>query len=417
MEDQQLERIQFLINQEKYTQAKKTIYDYLSSDPNNVYAHTFLSDIYYQEENHEKALESINTAIGSDPSIPGLYYLKSRINIEQNELNDAEKNILLALTLDSSNADFHALYANIKLIQKQFEEALEHANNATKIDPRNIAAINLRSKILIKLNRSAESFTATDFALKEDPNNPYTHSNYAWNLLEKGDNKKALIHFHEALILNANLDHAQIGLLEALKANNIFYRGFLNYSFWMGNLTKKNQWGVIIGFYIFIRIINYSANKFPSLAPYLNILTFVLVIIAFSTWIISPISNLFLRFNKYGKILLSKKEKNSSNLVAISLATSIIGLLLYLITQDANNISIALFGLLMMLPCGTMINDTKSSIKLILYSIILALLGLNAIKETFVTNDLFNSNSVFFLLAFVGYQWYANYVIIQESKY
>ena len=43
--------------------------------------------------------------------------------------------------------------------------------------------------------------------MREDPNNSYTHANYGWGLLEKGNHKKALEHFkttknHQALIVD-----------------------------------------------------------------------------------------------------------------------------------------------------------------------------------------------------------------------
>ena len=91
------------------------------------------------------------------------------------------------------------MLANFKLSRKKYEEALEIANEALEIDAENILALNTRSTSLLKLNRKEESFETIEGALREDPNNAYTHANFGWGLLEKGDHKKALEHFREAL--------------------------------------------------------------------------------------------------------------------------------------------------------------------------------------------------------------------------
>src|SRR5690606_2150752 len=112
---------------------------------------------------------------------------------------------------------------------------------------------------LIKLDRSEESFETIEGALREDPNNAFTHANYGWGLLEKGNHTKAMEHFKEALSHSPNLDYAQAGMLEAIKATNPIYRLFLKYAFWMGNMAAKFQWGFIIAFYILFRVIRSTA--------------------------------------------------------------------------------------------------------------------------------------------------------------
>lgn len=176
-------------------------------------------------------------------------------------INEAEAQINHAITLNSFDVDYHALFANIKLVRKQYEEALSVANRSLKIDSENIMALNIRSAALIKLDREDESFQTIEGALREDPNNAHTHSNYGWGLLEKGQHKKALEHFKEALSNDPNHMFAQAGMLEALKATNPIYRLFLKYVFWMDNMTAKYQWGFIIGIYIGFRILSSIAKK------------------------------------------------------------------------------------------------------------------------------------------------------------
>jgi tetratricopeptide (TPR) repeat protein len=415
-EDNRLSKVEILIQQKKFGEAEKLLSDLLTEDSNNIHFLSLLSEVSLQQNEFDKANSIIENAIGLSPDAPHLFYIKSRVAIQQDNLSEAEKNINQAIELDPYDADYFALLANIKLDRKQFVEALESANRALEIDAENLLALNTRSTALNKLNRREESFETIEGALREDPNNAYTHANYGWGLLEKGDHKKALEHFKEALSNDPTFDYAQSGMLEALKATNPIYRIFLKYSFFMSNLTAKYQWGVLIGFYLGFKALRTVAKNNEALQPYLIPLIVALALIAFSTWVIAPISNLFLRFNKYGQLLLDKKEKMSSNFVAISLGLFFVGLLLYFIMSDEKMLTIAVFGFAMMLPLGTMFSPSKNKYGLLIYTIALAITGLIAIGLTFSTGEMFNLMTVVFIFGFVAFQWVANYMLIKEDN-
>jgi len=415
-EDHRIAKVTILIQQKKYAEAEKVLKDLISGDVNNIYFLSLLAEVNLQQDKFDTAKTIIENAIGLAPDEPHLFYVKSRIAIQQDDYNEAEKNILQAITLDPYDADYFAFMANIKLARKQYEEALEFANKALEIDSENLLGLNTRSTALLKLDRSEESFNTIEGALREDPNNAYTHANYGWSLLEKGDNKKALKHFNEALKSDPNFPYAQSGMLEAIKASNPVYRGYLKYSFWMGNLTAKYQWGVIIGFYFGVKLLRNLADNNVSLQPYLNPLIIVLALFAYSTWVITPIGNLFLRFNKYGQLLLSNEQKQSSNFVALGLAIFAVGLLFYFVLPDERFLSVAVFGCAMMLPCSVMFSPTKYKYSLLVYTIVMAVIGLVAIALTFMTGDIFNMVSVIFLFGFIGFQWAANFLLIRQSN-
>ena len=415
-QDIRLSKIEILIQQKKFTDAERNLSDLLREDSTNIHFLSLLAEVNLQQDKLDKANSIIDNAIGLSPDNPHLFYIKSRIAILQDKYGEAQKFINQSIELDPYDADYFALLANIQLGRKQFNEALETANRALEIDAENLFALNIRSTALNKLNRPDESFQTIEGALREDPNSAYTHANYGWGLLEKGDHRKALVHFKEALTNDPNFSYAQSGMLEALKATNPVYRVFLKYSFWMGNLTAKYQWAVIIGFYLGFRAIRSIASNNEALKPYLTPLIIFLALIAFSTWVIAPISNLFLRFNKYGQLLLDRKEKLSSNFVAISLGLFIVGLLLYFALSDQKMLAIALFGFAMMLPLGTMFSPSKNKYGLLIYTIVLAIVGTIGIGLTFSTGEMFNSMSIVFLIGFVAFQWVANYLLIKENN-
>uniref|UniRef100_UPI004049CFDD tetratricopeptide repeat protein n=1 Tax=Flavobacterium sp. TaxID=239 RepID=UPI004049CFDD len=415
-DDNRIAKIDILIQQGKYSDAEKILKDLLSVDASNIFLLSLFAEVNLRQDKLDIATKTIDNAIGLAPDSAHLYYVKSRIAFNNSDLAEAERCCNQCISLDPYDADYFALLAHLKLFQKKFEIALEEANRALEIDPENLLALNTRSTVLIKLDKSEESFQTIEGALRNDPNNAYTHANYGWNLLEKGNHKKALDHFKESLKNDPSFDYAKAGMMEALKASNPIYRLFLKYSFWMSNMTSKYQWYVIIGFYVGFRILRSLAKNNESWQPFLNPLLVLLALIAFSTWVINPIGNLFLRFNPYGKLLLDKKEILSSNFVAVSFLTSILGVLSYFILGNEAFLAMAVFGFAMMLPCSVMFSPSKFKNGLLIYTIALAIIGFLALGLSFASSQMINTFSTFFVIGFFAFQWVANYLVISDGK-
>lgn len=416
MADNLIQRAQILIQQNRFEEAGNLLRDILSQDPNNVYVLAMLSQVKVQQGNLKEAEELVNSAIGLSPDIGYLYYIKATVALQNNKYDEAENCLQQAVALNPEGADHFALWASVKLTRKQYQKALELADAALERDAENILGLNIRSTALLKLNRKEDSFSTIEGALAHDPNNAYTHSNYGWGLLEKGDHKKALEHFREALKNNPNLSHAQAGMAQALKAKYLFYRLFLKYAFFMNNLAKKNQWAVIIGFYLATRVLNVLAKSYENLQPVLVPLMILIALFAFSTWVITPISNLFLRLNPYGKYLLDKEEKLSSNFVGVSLLVCIIGIIFYMVLTNPNWLLVAVFGFAMMVPLGSMFSGSRNKNKLVIYAAVMFLLGVLAIIQAFNTSDPLNIFAILFLVGFVAFQWIANFIRIKQSN-
>ncbi|GEO08114.1 tetratricopeptide repeat protein [Segetibacter aerophilus] len=416
MADNLIQRAQILLQQNRYDEAGTLLRNILSQDPNNVFVLAMLSQVKLQLEDLKEAEELIDSAIGLSPDSAYLFYVKASVAIRKNNYNEAEANLQTAVGLDPNEADYFALWASIKLTRKQYAKSLELADEALERDPENILGLNIRSTALLKLNRKEDSFSTIEGALAQDPNNAYTHSNYGWGLLEKGDHKKALEHFREALKNDPNLQHAQSGMAQALKAKYLFYRLFLKYAFFMGNLAKKNQWAAIIGFYLTTRLLNVLAKRYEGLQPILIPFMILIALFAFSTWVITPISNLFLRFNPYGKYLLDKRERLSSDFVGVSLAVCLIGVILYLTLSNPNWLLVAAFGFAMMVPLGSMFSESANKNKLVIYSAVMFLLGVLGIIQAFITSDPLNIFSILFLVGFVAFQWISNFIRIRQSN-
>jgi tetratricopeptide (TPR) repeat protein len=415
MTEYSLSKVGILIQQRKYDAAEKILRQLLAQEPTNIQYLALLSELNLAQEKVTESANIIEDAIGLSPDTAHLYYIKSRIDIQKDKYDDGEKSIQQAISLDPYTADYFAWFANIKLARKQYEESLRLANQALEINPEDLLALNVRSTVLIKLNRKEESFATIEGALRNDPNNAYTHANYGWGLLEKGDHKKALKHFKEALKNDPNFDYAQRGMMEALKASNPVYRLFLKYSFWIGNMSAKYQWGFIIGIYLCTRALGALANANEALSAWLIPVIILLALFAFSTWIIKPVSNLFLRFNPYGKFLLDKKEKMSSNFVAVSVGVILAGLLTYILNGDIRYVFVAVYGLAMMVPLSVMFVPSKYN-SILIYTIGLAVLGAIALGAAFANNPAFDTLASAFFIGFIAFQWVVNFLVIRRSN-
>jgi hypothetical protein len=255
----------------------------------------------------------------------------------------------------------------------------------------------------VKLGKTGEFFEAIEMALREEPNNAYTHASYGWGLLENGERKKSLEHFKEALRNNPNLDYARSGMVEALKAANPVYRLLLWYDFKLSKMTAKQKWGLIIGFLVFCHV-------FKTFAVFG--LVVVLYVVVLSTWLITPTSNMILRFSRYGNLLLDKNEKMSSNFVAGSFCVFIAGCLLC--SFDVKFATVALFGFFMMFPFSVIFSPSKSRYFLWFYTFVLAFLGVAFIAEIFLTGEL--TTMVFFIVLSVLFLWVVNFLRIREDS-
>ncbi len=416
MPDHLIQRAILLLQQHKFKEAETILNGLFAQDPTNTDVIGLMCEVKIYQDKFEQAMALINNAIGLDPAADHLFHKRARIYIQQEKYDAAEKDLQQAISLDPYDTNYFALLALLKIQRKQFSEALLLADKALELNAENIQALNARSTALLKLNRKEESFITIEGALREDPDNAYTHSNYGWGLLEKGSNKKALYHFSEALRKNPNLELAQRGMAEALKARYIVYRWFMKFSLWMSNLRGKYQWSIIIGFFLVFRLIRGVAASNPSLQPYLNPLIVLIALFAFSTWIIGPVSNLFLRLNKYGKHLLSREQIISANFVGISAFITLAAALLYLFIQQQYYIFLGIFALTMMIPLSVMLVSTKKRKLLVSYTCLLACIGTSGFILGITSGDVFNNFVFAYIIGFVLFQWVANFLLIRESN-
>ncbi len=367
---------------------------------------------------YQAAEDLITTILSKHPDDPFVFYLLATIKGAKREYIDAKSMIDQAISMEPDSPDFFAYKASLQLQTKDYTDALQSANTALELDAENIDALNARASALIGLNKKDEAFQTINKSLATDPNNTDTHANMGWSMLHHGKSADALIHFKEALKNNPNNEYAKGGMLEAMKSKFPVYRYFLMLMLWLGKMKGGNQWAFIIGGYVVYRILITIAKKSESLQPFLIPIIAILFLFFISSWIFSPLMNLYLLTNTYGKFTLSEDQKQSARLVGISLSVGLICTTAYFLgVQNEGLLSTSLISFLMMIPLGSMNNPflEKNRKKLTYFTIIIVLFGMLDCTIA-IYNHTFTSQTYIlpFLISIIGYQWYANYVLIKE---
>ncbi len=412
---QNLERAELLIHQGNYKKAEEELHQALQKEPTNFFALYYLAVIQYQKGDYKKALTTVENSIAQNPENATAFYLKGQICFKLDQLKEAEENALKAIELDSYHADFFALMSSIYLEKRDHAEAVNWANKGLEVDPGNLPCLNFRSAALTQSGKSEEAFQTIETALNEDPGNPFTHANYGWGKIYQGKHKEAMEHFREALRNDPQNEYAKAGLVEALKARSPLYSLYLRYATWMARQKGSTQWIVIIGFLILTRLLRSAADTNPQLRAFLIPVVVLFVIVAFSTWIISPVHDLILFLNPYGKYALSRKERLSASLVGVALAISALSVLAYIFLPIAAFMALAVFGFTITIPVGNMFTPPKEKKQriVIFYSIGLAITGLAAVGVSVASGQLVNTFSIIYILGLVAFQWMFNFLAIK----
>lgn len=84
-----------------------------------------------------------------------------------------------------------------------------------------------------------------------------------------------------------------------------------------------------------IQFLNRSASDLGVFAPVAEVIVILYLIFAISTWIIEPVSDIFLRFHPFGKYMLTDEEKDVANICASLLGVAVVGAIM-LLTFDIN---------------------------------------------------------------------------------
>lgn len=345
-----LTRAQLLLQQSRPADAEREAGLAVAQAPDHPQAHALLALSRLELKKHALALVAARTALGLAPDSAYFHYIHA-LTLHRSENNrEALPALQEAIRLAPEDADNFSLLAAIQLNLGDWSAALTAAEQALAIDPEHTEAANFRAMALVRLGRKDEAMTTVDSALERDPESAFSHANQGWNCLHRNDPKRAIDHFKEALRLDPTLEYAREGLVEALKARNPVYRVMLAYFLWMGRLSGKAQWAVIIGIMLGRNILRSVAREAPALAPFITPILLLASVFVFLTWTAQPLFNLLLRLHPDGRHALSQEQRRSANVIGLLLAVGVVMIAIAFLSAAPVWLLGGLAALLLMIP-------------------------------------------------------------------
>lgn len=343
-----------LIDQSRFDLAEPELRQGLAEDPDDGWGHAMLAICLAGTEKYQEATESARAAIGSAPDSSFAHYAMAVVMHDRNRLDEGLTAIQEAIRLDPDEAPYHALLANIRFQRREWPAALEAAERGMAIDPTNTSCANIRAITLTRMGRKNEAHAALHAALAEEPDESVTHANLGWNLLHQHQPGKALEHFREALRLDPTNEWARQGIVASLRAKNIVYGLMLRYFLWMSSLSPAIRWGLIIGAYVISRMLSGFAKRNPEWQPYIMPILLLYLVFVFLSWVANPLFNLLLRFNRFGRMVLSAEEIRASNWIGGCILGAALSLIAAFLTGYSRlGFAGIVFGLLIIPLAGT----------------------------------------------------------------
>ncbi len=307
------DRALILFRQSRFDLAEQELVQEIGEAPNNAVATSLLGLCLSQRSAFKEATATVEIALALDPTLPFAHYALANILYQRNRFAEALSPLQEALRLDPSEPDYCALLSSTYFSLERWPEALQAAEQGLFVNPVHQGCTNVRVMALVKLSRTVEASAAIEEALRRDPDDALTHANQGWLCLELGKIEPALEAFREALRLAPSLEWARRGIVEAMKARNLFYRVFLAYALWSNKLKPAMRVVFFLGLFLSLGLLVKLSDAVPSLEP-LFWLTFGLyVCFAIFSWIATPFSNLLLRLDRFGRLALSAEETTATN--------------------------------------------------------------------------------------------------------
>jgi tetratricopeptide (TPR) repeat protein len=329
-----LERARLLLAQSRAADAERETMLALGQQPDDPHALGLLALSRMEQGKNDAALEAAQEAVGRAPDEAFFHSVHAHVLRDLDRTDDAFRAVQEALRLDPGDADHFALLASIELQRQRWPAALEAAERALALNAEHVGAANLRAMALVRLGRKAEAMETVDFALERAPDNAFSHANQGWNCLHRNDPRRAQEHFREALRLDPELEYAQQGMLEALKARNPVYRSMLAYFLWQARQTARFQWAFIIGIYF----AGTFARSLSAAQPQLNWLWWPLLGLFYAfvylSWTAIPMFNLLLFFDRFGRHVLTPDQRTGAVWFGGSFLLAL-GSLVWWLTRDS----------------------------------------------------------------------------------
>jgi tetratricopeptide (TPR) repeat protein len=404
-----LDRARLLLAQSRPADAERESMLALAQQPENPQALAYLALSRVEQGKGKEALTAAREGVGLAPEQPFLHYVHAHVLRSLDRTDDAFRAVQEALRLDPDDADTHAMLSSIELARNRWPAALEAAERALELNAEHVGAANLRSMALVRLGRKAEAMQSVDYALGRAPEDAFSHANQGWNCLHRNDPRQAQEHFREALRLDPNLDYAREGMLEALKARNPVYRIMLAYFLWLGRQSARFQWVFIIGVFFGVRIARSLSQSQPELNWIWWPLLGLFYVFVYLSWTAQPMFNLMLRFDSFGRHVLSADQRTGASWFGATFALALGSMIWWLATDNKVGLfSGAVFAILSVCVAATFNRTGRDRTILGSCTAILAVVAVGAAFMMLSNDAAGHVFTVSFVLGFIVFQLVAN---------
>lgn len=312
---QHLERGILLYQQDRHAPAERELRLAVADAPEDATPHAFLALCLAEQGKLDPAEEEAALATRYGPADPLAHYVRAQVLLKRGRLREAEPAIRESLRLDPTDASAYAVLAGIRHDRRDWDGALSAAEEGLAFDPEHPGCTALRTLALLQLGRKSDAEEATADALRQAPDDALAHAGRGWAMLHAGRPEEALKHFREALRLDPSSDWARGGMIEALKARYWLYRQVLRFFLWMGRLSGRAQWGVVIGLVAVQQVLGQLGRANPALRPLTTPLLLALLAFVVLTWVAEPLFNLLLRLNRFGRFALDRDQRRQARWV------------------------------------------------------------------------------------------------------
>lgn len=405
-----LERAQLLLAQSRAADAEQEAMRALASEPTDARALALLALSRIEQGKKKSAMEAAQEAVGLMPEVSYYHFVYGHVLHRNHREDDAFRAVQEALRLDPADADNFALLASIELARRRWPAALEATETALALNAEHVTALNLRSIALVRLGRKSEAMAAVDYALDRAPENAFSHANQGWNYLHRNQPQPAQEHFREALRLDPELDYAREGMLEALRARNPVYRGMLAYFLWMGRQSGRLQWLLILAVFFGTGVVGALAHAQPEFNWLWWSFLGALYGFVYLTWTAQPMFDLLLRFDRFGRHVLSRQQRVTTNWFGATFALALGSGGLWLVTggEEALFAMIVLAALSICVATTFRSPDGRPRLMLGAATAALALIAAYGGFQLWSGAEAGMSTMNGFKLGFIGFQFLAN---------
>ncbi len=342
-----LARAQLLMDQRRFRMAEDELRNALRDEPESAALHAYLALCMAEDPARKKeAMEEAMWATAYDPVLPTGWYVLSLLQSRQGLPFEAEKTARLALGLAPELPPLLLHTATLMMARERYRDGLEFAERALAVAPHDPQALMTAGTLRSRMGRHAEAEADFARALALAPDDHAVQGNAGWAALRRGDNAAALRHFRASLRREPGEQSAQRGLLEALRARNPAYRGFLRAALRLYWMPQFMRWVAVA---LAVTLVAY-VSTFDWPPGLLLTLQAAVVAAAVFTWTAKPLTDLLMLSDPAGRAVLGPAQKVAAVAVAVLLSAAALLGLAWILGAPRGTGMAAIFAILFTIP-------------------------------------------------------------------